>query len=192
MTAMTRRWPGRWGDLGNVHYVVDRFQVREREMAGAAMGGGVLRPLVDCVVPLQIWRRKPVREERQRKIREGEGIEGAGKLHCTEIGENWLLPCRDPVRNFAAAWRRFCGRSEGKERGRRGLFKGAGSGKKLPGNNSNWRGGVTGLGAWSSACVSAGGRRRWRGLTRGTRESVRGEGEAVPIRVRLVGLWAGF
>jgi hypothetical protein len=53
-TTRLRRSSARRGEFGNMHEAVDCFQEREREMAGAAMGGGVLRPLVDCVVPLQI------------------------------------------------------------------------------------------------------------------------------------------
>jgi hypothetical protein len=44
-----------------VHAAVDRFLEREREMAGAAMGGGVLRPLVGRVDPLQIRRGRGVK-----------------------------------------------------------------------------------------------------------------------------------
>jgi hypothetical protein len=42
---------------------LDRFQKRERKMAGAAMGGGVLQPLVEHVDPLQIRRGRGVKVE---------------------------------------------------------------------------------------------------------------------------------
>jgi hypothetical protein len=41
-------------------------------------------------------------------------------LLCTEIGEDRLLPCEAPVRNFSVARRRFCEGAKGDEGGRRG------------------------------------------------------------------------
>jgi hypothetical protein len=54
MTAMAGRGTGGHGGLDGGDSALDRFQKREREMAGAAMGGGVLRPLVERYDPLQI------------------------------------------------------------------------------------------------------------------------------------------
>jgi hypothetical protein len=54
MTTTAGRGTGGHGGLDGGDDALDRFQKREREMAGAAMGGGVLRPLVECVNPLQI------------------------------------------------------------------------------------------------------------------------------------------
>jgi hypothetical protein len=54
MTVTAGRGTGGHGGLDGGDGTLDRFQKRDREMAGAAMGGGVLRPLVERVDPLQI------------------------------------------------------------------------------------------------------------------------------------------
>jgi hypothetical protein len=48
MTAMAGRGTGGHEGLDGDDSALERFQKREREMAGTAMGGGVLRPLERC------------------------------------------------------------------------------------------------------------------------------------------------
>jgi hypothetical protein len=45
-------------------------------------------------------------------------------LHCTEIGEDWLLSCRAPARNFAGLAAQSEMERRGNRRGDRGLFIG--------------------------------------------------------------------
>jgi hypothetical protein len=56
MTAMVGRGTGGHGGLDGGDGALDCFQKREGEVAGAAMGSGVLRPLVGRVDLLQIRR----------------------------------------------------------------------------------------------------------------------------------------
>jgi hypothetical protein len=46
-------------------------------------------------------------------------------LHCTEISENWLLPCRAPTRNFAGLAAISEGNGKGEGGGGPGPFIGA-------------------------------------------------------------------
>jgi hypothetical protein len=63
MTVMAGRGTGGHRGLNGGDGALDRFQKREREMAGAAIGGGVLRLLVERVDPLQIRRGRGVKVE---------------------------------------------------------------------------------------------------------------------------------
>jgi hypothetical protein len=49
-------------------------------------------------------------------------------FHCTENGEDGLLPCGAPARNFAGLAAYQTGDGEGKGRGARGLFVGEAQG----------------------------------------------------------------
>jgi hypothetical protein len=61
MTATVGRGTGGHGGLDGGDGALDCFQKREGEVAGAAMGGGVLRPLVGRVDLLQIRRGRGVK-----------------------------------------------------------------------------------------------------------------------------------
>jgi hypothetical protein len=62
--------------------------------------------------------------DQRKKLRgKGRGLAYLGSSDSSGFGRRHL---RSPVRNSAAAWRRFCGRSEGNERGGRGLLIDAG------------------------------------------------------------------
>jgi hypothetical protein len=66
-------------------------------------------------------------------------------LHCTEIGEDGLLSCGAPARNFAslaAIWR---GKGEGEGRGGPGLFVGEARGRNGRGLRGFKRGVIAGV-----------------------------------------------
>jgi hypothetical protein len=65
MAATVGRGTGGHGGLDGSEGALDCVQKREREVAGAALGGGVLRPLVGCVDPLQIRHGNGVKVELQ-------------------------------------------------------------------------------------------------------------------------------
>jgi hypothetical protein len=57
-------------------------------------------------------------------------------LHCTEIGEDWLLSCGAPARNFAGLAAQSEMERRGNRRGDRGLFIGVGESLKRQGVNA--------------------------------------------------------
>jgi hypothetical protein len=98
-------------------------EARHRRASGACLGRG----------PAEETRPAVGQRERMRERKRGKQERECGDSPlCRYDGFQWQKS-KTPASNPEAAWWRFCGISEGKERGGRGLLIGAGAGKKRPG-----------------------------------------------------------
>jgi hypothetical protein len=99
---------------------VDHVLKRGRGAAGAASGGCVLLEALASPFAAGLIEKEGSGWCARARGKERNPSQAPISPGSVEIGvaHRWYL--RKSARNFAAAWRRFCGRSEGKERGGRG------------------------------------------------------------------------